>query len=89
MNQNSKLCLYIIRNSFVFLTDHVGTRTFLEAGFPCKDKEWIQTADWYRKQFEVFWNQIMMKRQNSRNGRNFRLQDCVCHSFAFSRPCTA
>lgn len=26
---------------------------FLEAGFPCKDKDWIQTADWYRKQFEL------------------------------------
>lgn len=26
---------------------------FLEAGFPCKDKEWIQTADWYRRQFEL------------------------------------
>lgn len=26
---------------------------FLEAGFPCKDKEWIQTADWYRSQFEM------------------------------------
>lgn len=26
---------------------------FLEAGFPCSDKEWIQTADAYRKQFEM------------------------------------
>lgn len=26
---------------------------FLEAGFPCKDKKWIQTADWYRRQFEM------------------------------------
>lgn len=25
---------------------------FLEAGFPCKEKKWIQTADWYRKEFE-------------------------------------
>lgn len=26
---------------------------FLEAAFPRKDKEWIQTADWYRRQFEI------------------------------------
>ncbi|MDD6207708.1 MAG: DUF2935 domain-containing protein [Clostridiales bacterium] len=25
---------------------------FLEAGFPCKDKMWIQKADWFRSQFE-------------------------------------
>ena len=25
---------------------------FLEAGFPCKDKTWIERADWFRKQFE-------------------------------------
>lgn len=25
---------------------------FLEAGFPCKEKEWIQKADWFRRQFE-------------------------------------
>ncbi len=25
---------------------------FLEAGFPCKDEEWIKKADWFREQFE-------------------------------------
>ncbi|WP_330581581.1 DUF2935 domain-containing protein [Faecalicatena contorta] len=25
---------------------------FLEAGFPCVDKTWIQRADWFRQQFE-------------------------------------
>jgi len=25
---------------------------FLEAGFPCKNRTWIQKADWFRKQFE-------------------------------------
>ena len=25
---------------------------FLEAGFLCKDKEWIKKADWFRKNFE-------------------------------------
>ncbi|MGN0353470.1 MAG: DUF2935 domain-containing protein, partial [Muricoprocola sp.] len=27
---------------------------FLEAGFPCKDSEWIQKAEWFRRQFEQF-----------------------------------
>lgn len=25
---------------------------FLEAGFPCQNKEWIKRADWFREQFE-------------------------------------
>ena len=25
---------------------------FLEAGFPCKEEEWIKRADWFREQFE-------------------------------------
>lgn len=25
---------------------------FLEAGFPCKNKDWIQKADSFRQQFE-------------------------------------
>lgn len=25
---------------------------FLEAGFPCKEEEWIKKADWFRQQFE-------------------------------------
>lgn len=25
---------------------------FLEAGFPCKNQEWIQRADWFKQQFE-------------------------------------
>lgn len=25
---------------------------FLEAGFPCKDEEWIKKADWFKEQFE-------------------------------------
>lgn len=32
---------------------------FLEAGFPCKEKEWIQKADWFKKQFEEILCQVI------------------------------
>ena len=32
---------------------------FLEAGFPCKDNEWIQEADHYRKQFETLLKDVV------------------------------
>lgn len=32
---------------------------FLEAGFPCKDKMWIQKAEWFRCQFEtLLWQAV-------------------------------
>lgn len=32
---------------------------FLEAGFPCKNEEWIRKADWFREQFEDFLREIV------------------------------
>lgn len=32
---------------------------FLEAGFPCKDKNWIQQADWFRNQFEELLRDVL------------------------------
>lgn len=32
---------------------------FLEAGFPCKDREWIQRADFFRNQFEQLLKQVV------------------------------
>ena len=32
---------------------------FLEAGFPCKDKAWIQKADWFRQQFEELLREVV------------------------------
>lgn len=32
---------------------------FLEAGFPCKNEEWIQQADWFREQFEDLLREIV------------------------------
>ena len=32
---------------------------FLEAGFPCKDKNWIQKADFFRKEFEELLRDIV------------------------------
>lgn len=32
---------------------------FLEVGFPCKDKAWIQKADWFRQQFEEFLREVI------------------------------
>lgn len=32
---------------------------FLEAGFPCKEEEWIQKADWFRREFEqLLWDVV-------------------------------
>lgn len=32
---------------------------FLQAGFTCKDKSWIQKADWFRQQFEEFLREVV------------------------------
>ena len=32
---------------------------FLEAGFPCKEKAWIQRADWLRSQFEHLLSEVI------------------------------
>ena len=36
---------------------------FLEAGFPCKDSEWIQKAEWFRRQFEQFLQRVVQVSQ--------------------------
>lgn len=36
---------------------------FLEAGFPCKDSEWIQRAEWFRRQFEQFLQRVVQVSQ--------------------------
>lgn len=42
---------------------------FLEAGFPCKDKKWIQKAEWFRQQFEDFlWEVIKISDGNIGEG---------------------
>lgn len=38
---------------------------FLEAGFPCKNKEWIQRADYFRQQFE----RLLLEAVKIGNGR--------------------
>lgn len=38
---------------------------FLEAGFPCKEEEWIKKADWFRQQFE----NLLRDTLNIGNGR--------------------
>lgn len=32
---------------------------FLEAGFPCKEEEWIRRADWFREQFEELLREVL------------------------------
>ena len=32
---------------------------FLEAGFPCKNEEWIKKADWFRQQFENLLREVV------------------------------
>ena len=32
---------------------------FLQAGFPCKDQDWIQTADRFRRQFEEILSDVI------------------------------
>lgn len=46
---------------------------FLAAGFPCKDKEWIQKADYFRQQFE---NLLLETIKIS----NYRINDCILKS---------
>lgn len=36
---------------------------FLEAGFPCKDSDWIQKAEWFRRQFEQFLQRVVQVSQ--------------------------
>lgn len=33
---------------------------FLEAGFVCKDKDWAEKADWFRRQFENLLRSVVM-----------------------------
>lgn len=42
---------------------------FLEAGFPCKDEEWIKRADWFRQQFEELLDEVT-RLADGRVGRN-------------------
>lgn len=42
---------------------------FLEAGFPCKDKEWIQKADFFRQQFEGLLAQTVKVSDGMLDGR--------------------
>lgn len=46
---------------------------FLEAGFPCKEEEWIKKADWFRQQFE----NLLRDTLNIGNGRVNR---CILES---------
>lgn len=46
---------------------------FLMAGFPCKEKEWIQKADWYRQQFEHLLAEVVQIAQG-------RVDGCVLQS---------
>lgn len=46
---------------------------FLAAGFPCKDKEWIQKADHFRHQFE----KLLLETIKISNGR---INDCILKS---------
>lgn len=46
---------------------------FLEAGFPCKDEEWIKKADWFREQFE----NLLRDTLSISNGR---INRCVAES---------
>ena len=48
---------------------------FLEAGFPCKEKAWIQRADWLRSQFEKLLSEVI------RIGAG-RVRECVLTSDA-------
>lgn len=46
---------------------------FLAAGFPCKDEEWVQKADHFRKQFET----LLLETIKISNGR---INDCILKS---------
>ena len=48
---------------------------FLEAGFVCADKTWIEKADWFRRQFEELLRdtvQLAIGRVNSSPGNRQR-----------------
>lgn len=40
---------------------------FLEAGFPCKNREWIQKADWFKQQFESLLSEVVRLSDNRVN----------------------
>ena len=46
---------------------------FLEAGFPCKDKAWIEKADYFRIQFEDLLRDVVAI-------ANARVNPCVINS---------
>lgn len=46
---------------------------FLEAGFPCKEKSWIEKADWFREQFE----NLLGETVRISNGR---INSCIINS---------
>lgn len=49
---------------------------FLQAGFPCKDEEWMKKADWFRQQFE----ELLRDTLHISNGR---INRCVAESNEF------
>ena len=42
---------------------------FLQAGFPCKDIDWVQTADRFRRQFEELLSDVIRIADGNVNGR--------------------
>lgn len=46
---------------------------FLQAGFTCKDKSWIQKADWFRQQFEEFLREVVKVSDGN-------IGDCIVNS---------
>ncbi len=46
---------------------------FLEAGFPCKNEDWIRRADWFREQFEDLLREIVKVSDG-------RVRECVLDS---------
>lgn len=46
---------------------------FLAAGFPCQNDSWIQTADYYRQQFENLLSEVVRL-------SNGRVDNCILHS---------
>lgn len=46
---------------------------FLEAGFPCKNEDWIRKADWFREQFEDLLREVVRVSGG-------RVNDCILQS---------
>ncbi|MGN1148148.1 MAG: DUF2935 domain-containing protein [Lachnospiraceae bacterium] len=53
---------------------------FLEAGFPCKDEEWIKRADWFKEQFEDLLAEVT-RLADGRVGRNILRSDELVTEF--------